>query len=814
MERVVNKGEVPGVESHELTRELAGKFDDCFYELSAAADVLGISTSTTMDQTMPMFNTTISSNNVHGSLPTRKLPTFSGDSTEWQGFEDLFSSILSHIPLLPEVERFEYLKTSLQGDALRLIDHLPINTVNYRTAWDLLRKRYGNKRDLARHHIDALLSPTAVFHTNSKSISQFLTSIQKHVAVLAGLGHSTRQWTPLLLHLFEKNLDHELRSRWELTVGQRNLPTMEEFINFLESQLRSASVCPATSLTTPKTCQLPSINAKVKPTPRGPRVLTTAVSQDLCVLCKESHSVRKCPDFLAKSPKDRYQVAKAQRLCLNCLSNKHDSASCTSKHTCQSCHKKHHTLLHFGQTAPKGNSNTTSNNSHLVNNPVTTCLISGQRPTILLSTMLVTSTTADGTLHTLRAIMDSGSEASFITKRCADRLALPQRQCSTRVRPFACAPVNIVSGNITLTLLPVNKSKSVIVIDALVVPKIIDRTPQAKISTSWSHIDHLTLADPTYHTPCPVDVLLGADIVPSILTGNRVSGPPSDPVAFDTTFGWVLMGPVSATSSATPVTNCLLQTENSLEESITRFWEMEEPPQKTHLSDEESKAEQVFQNSITQSASGRFSIALPFKSPRPILGDSKIRAIQRFKNLEWKLDKDPHLRTQYVDFMKDYLDSNHMELVPLDQRSNPHSYYLPHHCVIRPDSQTTKIRVVFDASSKTTAGISFNESVYTGPKLQADLQHILIRARLHNILFTADIKQMYRQILINKNDRDYLRILWRFDVNKPIDEYRLCTVTYGTSCAHTKQSRLFIISPLSKGTRTQLRLKFYCPKPL
>jgi len=47
----------------------------------------------------------------------------------------------------------------------------------------------------------------------------------------------------------------------------------------------------------------------------------------------------------------------------------------------------------------------------------------------------------------------------------------------------------------------------------------------------------------------------------------------------------------------------------------------------------------------------------------------------------------------------------------------------------------------------------------------------------------ADIKQMYRQILVRPADRDYLRILWRFSSTSPIDEYRLLTVTYETSAA-------------------------------
>lgn len=47
----------------------------------------------------------------------------------------------------------------------------------------------------------------------------------------------------------------------------------------------------------------------------------------------------------------------------------------------------------------------------------------------------------------------------------------------------------------------------------------------------------------------------------------------------------------------------------------------------------------------------------------------------------------------------------------------------------------------------------------------------------------ADIKQMYRQILVQLADRDYLRIMWGFASSFPIHEYRLCTLTYGTSIA-------------------------------
>lgn len=42
---------------------------------------------------------------------------------------------------------------------------------------------------------------------------------------------------------------------------------------------------------------------------------------------------------------------------------------------------------------------------------------------------------------------------------------------------------------------------------------------------------------------------------------------------------------------------------------------------------------------------------------------------------------------------------------------------------------------------------------------------------------------MYRQIIVDPSDRDLQRILWRFDKQSPIEEYRLNTITYGTAPA-------------------------------
>lgn len=90
-------------------------------------------------------------------------------------------------------------------------------------------------------------------------------------------------------------------------------------------------------------------------------------------------------------------------------------------------------------------------------------------------------------------------------------------------------------------------------------------------------------------------------------------------------------------------------------------------------------------------------------------------------------------------------------------------YYLPHHCVLRESSTTTKIRVVFDASNKLTSGVSLNDALVKGAVLQEDLFSILTSFRNFRYVITSDIEKMYRQVLIDENQTLLQRIVWRND---------------------------------------------------
>ncbi|KAG5894749.1 hypothetical protein JTB14_032639 [Gonioctena quinquepunctata] len=128
--------------------------------------------------------------------------------------------------------------------------------------------------------------------------------------------------------------------------------------------------------------------------------------------------------------------------------------------------------------------------------------------------------------------------------------------------------------------------------------------------------------------------------------------------------------------------------------------------------------------------------------------------------------------------MKNYLDSYFMEPTA-DPSPYENNYYIPHHCVFNPNSPTTKLRVVFEASAKSPSGLSLNDNLLTGRKLQQDLVALLLRFRLHKFVFTADIKGTFPQILIEESHRDFQRLLWRFSIDDHVQDFRLTHVSFG-----------------------------------
>jgi len=195
---------------------------------------------------------------------------------------------------------------------------------------------------------------------------------------------------------------------------------------------------------------------------------------------------------------------------------------------------------------------------------------------------------------------------------------------------------------------------------------------------------------------------------------------------------------------------------------------------------EENQCDLNFNLTHSRDSDGRYIVRLPFKEAHPPLGKSRSTAETRFQSLERKFNTQPHFSSLYHDFMTEYHTLDHMSKVEKLDLSQPHCY-LPHHGVLKDSSSTTKLRTVFDGSAKTTSGVSLNDILFTGRKLQSNICDVLSQFRCHTIVLSCDIRQMYRQITVHPDDRKFQLILWRESPTHPLDTYQLNTVTYGLS---------------------------------
>ncbi|XP_058828111.1 uncharacterized protein LOC131688004 [Topomyia yanbarensis] len=216
----------------------------------------------------------------------------------------------------------------------------------------------------------------------------------------------------------------------------------------------------------------------------------------------------------------------------------------------------------------------------------------------------------------------------------------------------------------------------------------------------------------------------------------------------------------------------------NLEVLFRKFWTLEE------VTSAEAKpchsvniCEDHFRKNTTIGPDGKFVVRLPLKREAQLLGNSFEQAKGRLLSLEKRLAYHPEIYEQYRAFLAEYLSMNHMEAVhPRD--TSRIGYYIPHSCVIKPDSTSTKLRVVFDASAKTSTQLSLNDIQHSGPVIRRELFDLLLDFQSHDKVVTADIAKMYRQVNIHEEDSWLQCILWRESPSEEIQAYRLKTVTY------------------------------------
>ena len=215
---------------------------------------------------------------------------------------------------------------------------------------------------------------------------------------------------------------------------------------------------------------------------------------------------------------------------------------------------------------------------------------------------------------------------------------------------------------------------------------------------------------------------------------------------------WVVSGPVY-TSGSNNVLSHMTKTPNcDSDKLLLKVWETKKVRETRHLTFEERRCEEHFDSTTRRSDDGCFVVQMPFKEGPHNLGLSKANAMKRFVRLEdtWRHNVD--LYRKYSSFIQEFTNLGHLEKVQPVETNNSTNCYLPHHCLLKGISTTTKLRVVFDASAKSTTGFSPNDFFLVGPKLQGDFFNIFLRLRFFKVALSAEVAKKYWQVELDKSN--------------------------------------------------------------
>ena len=119
-------------------------------------------------------------------LPKLSLPMFSGNPLLWQTIWDSFEAGVHGNPNLTGVEKFNYLRVQLEGEAARTVGGFPLTNANYEQSISLLKIRFGKQQQIVNAHMQALLdlqAPTNI----AVSLRELLDTIENHIRGLVSL---------------------------------------------------------------------------------------------------------------------------------------------------------------------------------------------------------------------------------------------------------------------------------------------------------------------------------------------------------------------------------------------------------------------------------------------------------------------------------------------------------------------------------------------------------------------------------------------------------------------------------------------------
>lgn len=300
-------------------------------------------------------------------LPKLDVPTWSGDLAQFQNFFALFNTLV-HEGNYPGVVKLAYLRKSLLGPPLALIQNLELNDANYVIAYNLIQSRYEDPRALAAFYVNQILDFQTLKSASLQDLQSFLNIFNTNVQAFnkLNLGESSDHGDFLLFQCALRALPTNVRGLFERSLGNRaEIPSFDNLIKFVETQCKieeltrrssttafqpSSTKSPATFTKAPfKGTQsllvTPPVETPTSPIPQPPN---QSLSISVCPFCDErpkTHPLHSCSKYAPLSLDQKYEILKKLYRCFKCLGS-HSRKSCKSQGRCIHCNSpSHHNLF-------------------------------------------------------------------------------------------------------------------------------------------------------------------------------------------------------------------------------------------------------------------------------------------------------------------------------------------------------------------------------------------------------------------------------------------------------------------------------------
>ena len=703
-------------------------------------------------QTEPPEITAMASNVV--KMPKLVITKFDGTPQDWVRFWGQFETQIDKSST-PEVTKFSYLKELVDLKVRNLIDGLPFTPEGYKKAKDLLARRYGKTSEVVGTYVRNILELPTVRERDVKRIHEFYEKLLFNVESLQTL-QSINKLDAAVRFTFDK-----------LDVIKNELAMIDEnwsewtFVQFLEALEKWTINNPVQGVESSKTKAVATpVNRREKSrafyAKRDDRNQQANVRR--CLFCQSpDHKAVNCDKVV--SIEARKKVFLDKRMCFNCSGIGHRAGECKSKSTCQVCHARHNTSLCDNtqsqvQTREPGMTANHIGNSAVIH-PVVVVKINGYK---------------------FRALLDSGASHSYASATAIDLIDASLK--STGLRQIA-----MLTGVTTRTMqvfgvvISSVASDFELEVDVTKVNKkellILENPRYNQLIEGSSHLKGVRMDDVDEKAKLPVHLILGANEFAKIRTGERLRvGRRGDPVAEYTRFGWTIMSP-GADQDLSPV--YLAVNSNS---DFERLCSLDVLGLADTPAGDQFDVYDEFKEQLTRSPEGWYETSLPWKGNCPALPNNRDGSMRRLNSLLRKLSR-KNMLDDYDDVIREQLAEGVVERAPAEVSGR--EFYLPHRAVVREGAETTKLRVVYDASARDhEAAPSLNECLHAGPPLQNKLWSVLTRCRFHPVLVAGDLRRAFLQVRIREGDRDALRFHWIVDKTaKEVETLRFTRVVFG-----------------------------------